>query len=89
MTKQVTQPTKRWIGLSTEPKPESAGGIGEKRDDEIPPASTYLEADTGIIYRWTGTAWVAAPKDEQAALLLQDNNELLIRIVELLELGLS
>lgn len=89
MTVRLEGTTKRWIGLSTDHKPQSAGGFG-KAHDEIPPGSSFLEADTGVVYRWTGKSW-EAPLTEgaQVSMLLLDISDRLGRVTEMLEAALS
>lgn len=62
---------KRYIGLSTDIKPQSgepfAGGAVA---ETIPQGSSFLEADTGRIYRWLGTSWeLNIPIDDQLVVL--------------------
>lgn len=45
---------KRFIGLSSDTKPE------RWEDANTPAGSSFLEADTGRVYRWTGSEWQAA-----------------------------
>lgn len=62
----------RWLGLSSDTKP----GTGSQPDGstialvDIPVGSSFLESDTGTIYRWTGTAWVAPAPDQRVIDLL-------------------
>jgi len=57
---------KRFIGTSGDVKP----GVPADRDESIPAGSSFLEVDTGRIYRWDGLGWVvAAPLDEQTSWL--------------------
>src|SRR5262245_19397262 len=64
---------KRWIGISSDTKPF----IGTNPDgttlnaSDIPPGSSFLESDTGIVYRWTGTAWVSPQADDRVLELLR------------------
>ncbi len=61
---------KRFIGDSSERKPQP----GEKLEDgttldlgDLPPGSSFLEEDTGLIARWNGQRWsrpVNESKDE-------------------------
>ena len=51
---------KKWSGLSNDAKPV----VGQVRSDgyrieavDIPVGSTFLETDTGRMYRWTGFEW--------------------------------
>ena len=62
---------KRYIGLSSDPKPF----LGFQQDGttttdyDLPPGSSFLESDTGYLYRWTGTAW-SRPGGEDSHLAL-------------------
>jgi hypothetical protein len=71
---------KRYIGLSTDAKPRPffggdenaaplSGHMGE--GETLPAGSSFLETDTGLIYRWDGvSAWAAViPADETGQLL--------------------
>lgn len=51
MVKLVQYP-KRWTGLSTDDKPELADFPTIGAAAAIPDGSTFLELDTGNIYRW-------------------------------------
>lgn len=42
---------KRWVGLSTDTKPQP------NADSTIPAGSSFLESDTGHIFRWNGDQW--------------------------------
>ena len=54
----------RYIGSSTDVKPQS--GLNET----IPVGSSFMEDDTGRIYRFNGDGWkFAEPADETAMLL--------------------
>lgn len=63
---------RRYIGLSTDRKP--AVGINYDgldsltvTDLDLPAGSSFLETDTGRIYRWSGTDWThSEPANEQA-----------------------
>lgn len=57
---------KRFIGSAGDQKP----GFPANREDSIPPGSSFLEVDTGKIYRWDGYTWILfVPLDEQVELL--------------------
>lgn len=81
---------RRFIGKSTETKPV----VGTSRDKnagevvvtahDLPAGSTFLEADTGLIYRWTGDEWLAAPAERQLDSLLHSIDDRLALIVEIL-----
>ena len=68
---------KRFIGLSTDPKPRPYTGRdadqvpGDMTSGEtLPAGSTFLEADTGFIYRWDSESWQAAIPDDANGPLL-------------------
>lgn len=62
---------KRWIGLSTDRKPQP----GQTQFDpvlntsspltalDLPAGSSFLETDTGLIYRWDGDQWTRSPDE--------------------------
>ena len=66
---------KRWIGLSSDTKPAP----GQTQFDptlntstplvalDVPPGSSFLETDTGFIYRWNGDQWMRAPDSSVTA----------------------
>ena len=65
MTVRLESAIKRYIGTSDDikPRPESTG-------ETLPAGSSFLESDTGRIWRWDGFDWTNfAGADEQAALL--------------------
>ena len=55
----------RWIGFSSDTKP----GLGVDSENvttahaDIPVGSSFLESDTGRIFRWTGTTWIVPIPD--------------------------
>ena len=57
----------RYIGDSFERKPmpgeklEDGTTIDRTGNKSIPAGSSFLEEDTGRIFRWTGQRWVAPP----------------------------
>ena len=56
----------RYLGLSTDTKPVGDFANGES----IPVGSSFMETDTGHIYRFNGDGWkFAEPTDETATLL--------------------
>lgn len=62
---------KRYIGLSSDAKPE----IGDREVDgeeltraNLPAGSSFLEADTGVVYRWNGSEWIAGNTPEMQKL---------------------
>ena len=66
--------TARYIGTSTEGKPQAlglaTGSDGVERPTSIPAGSSFLETDTGHIYRYDGTSWVYAPASADVEILL-------------------
>ena len=53
----------RWVGLSTDSKPDH-------QTTTIPAGSSFMESDTGRIHRSSGAAWVVwEPVDEHELLL--------------------
>lgn len=42
---------KRFIGTSTDEKPTT----------DVPPGSSFLESNTGVVSRYDGTVWTAQP----------------------------
>ncbi len=72
MATQLEGSIKRWIGLSSDTKP----GAGAQPDGsrtpyaDIPVGSSFLESDTGIVWRWTGASWVSAQPDNRVVELL-------------------
>lgn len=66
---------KRFLGKASDPKPT----VGKQFQDvntgnppatttsiDLPVGSTYMEEETGDIWRWNGNAWVLPPKDTAA-----------------------
>lgn len=54
----------RYLGLSTDDKPQSS------YTDTIPVGSSFMETDTGRIYRFNGSSWTFAEPTDESALLL-------------------
>lgn len=73
---------KRYIGLASDVKPRPATGANIDREHEIPPGSSFLESDTGLIYRWDGFEWRAPAADDLAA-ILRSIDARLAQLVEL------
>ena len=73
MTVRLEGNIKRFIGLSTDPKPVPGYQIDGSTlaVSDLPAGSSFLETDTGLIYRWDGTAaWtVYHPAEEQGEYL--------------------
>lgn len=63
---------KRWIGLSTDIKPKvglTVEGLTITAND-LPVGSSFLEEDTGRIWRYNSVEWVVhVPSNEQAEYL--------------------
>ena len=89
----------RYIGLSTDAKPRPftggdensaplAGDMGEGQT--LPAGSSFLETDTGLIYRWDGVSeWTAfSPADASGPLLAAILGEL-TAIREMVELAVN
>ena len=73
MTIRLEGSINRYLGLSTDAKPVGDFANGET----IPVGSSFMETDTGKIYRWDGGAWkYASPEDDQAQLLAAILSEL-------------
>ena len=66
--------TARYIGTSVENKPAargiSIGSDGVESIIPIPPGSSFLETDTGHIFRFDGNAWVYSPASGDTEALL-------------------
>ena len=83
MTVRLEGPIRRYIGLSTDVKPiigiQSDGSTIEVTD--LPAGSSFMEPDTGRIYRWDGATWtLPAPGGDEQLYVLQ---ALLIEITQL------
>ena len=73
MTVRLEGTIRRYIGLSTDEKPV----LGLQEDGStieasaLPAGSSFLESDSGRIYRWNGEAWTlpVAETDEQLYVL--------------------
>ena len=66
--------TRRYIGQSSDQRPGERSfdvGSGVVSEDVIPAGSSFLESDTGRIYRWSGTSWdvQSAAADDSATYL--------------------
>lgn len=66
---------KRYIGVSTDEKPM----------EDVPAGSSFLEEDTGLVWRFNG-GWRVPPPDERMADLLQAILAELVAIRERAEL---
>jgi hypothetical protein len=64
---------KRFVGRSSDDKPrpgqEGADGITPAVAD-VPPGSTFLDLDTGGLYRWDGTDWILPSVEDATVALL-------------------
>ncbi len=84
--------TRRFIGLSTDSKPVPGGHFDNTTltAGDITPGSSFLEADTGRIFRWDGSKWQARPEPKVADTGLQtlDVNALILRELVRIRLGL-
>lgn len=84
--------TRRYIGRSIDVKPRpgltGADGVTPTALD-ILAGSTFLEHDTGVVYRWNGNDWTI-PSTQDGALLLLGELLLEARAIRSgIELGLS
>ena len=68
---------RRWVGLSTDTKPAPGQtGFDPATNtsapivaNDVPAGSTFLEENTGLIYRWNGVdTWSRAPAEESEQL---------------------
>ena len=61
MAVHLEHSTRRYIGLSGDDKPTELSAT-----EEMPHGSSFLENDTGKIFRWDGRNWqYFVPEDEQ------------------------
>lgn len=75
---------RRWIGLSTDTKPfvgTQADGLVVAATD-LPPGSSFLETDTGRIYRYDGDNWTVVIPEDVAA---QRHSEVLVMLAAIRE----
>lgn len=70
MTVRLESTIKRFIGLSVDAKPNGLGDDGVFRSVNLPPGSSFLEEDTGRIYRWNGEIWVFPMTEDEVPSLL-------------------
>ena len=84
---------KRFIGLSTDQKPQ----VGPQADGtllgsnlastDLPPGSTFLESDSGKLFRWSGEAWTypsaTTYANSESELLLEAINALRVEVAAL------
>ena len=83
--RQITGPTKRWIGLSTDEFPSSRALLERDRDLDLPVGASVFHADVDKMWRWTGEKWVVDATIENLMRLLTNIDERLARLVELAE----
>lgn len=76
---------RRYVGLSTDTKPTGYTGATL---DSIPAGSSFLESDTGDIWRWNGSEWMAHESDRASEWLAAIYGELR-QLRELTELKFS
>ena len=77
MTIRLEGAIKRWIGKSSDTKPYPGQVLSQDNGpdvvltaNDVPAGSSFLEEDTGRIYRWSGTEWTyTLPIDAQAEYL--------------------
>jgi len=80
----------RYIGLSTDAKPRShRAGSTTDAAETIPAGSSFLESDTGRIFRWSGEEWLCPDADTEGVQLLRAVRYELAEIRKLLLLNLA
>ena len=94
MTVLLEGSIKRWIGLSTDTKPAPGQTQFDPRLNtsnvlvaaDIPVGSSFLEQDTGLIYRWNGLdAWArSSPAEPSEQLYVLE--ALLVELTQLRQL---
>ena len=77
---------KRWIGLSTATKPfpgqvRESDGVALGATD-VPSGSSFFEADTWRIWRWSGTEWQYTDQNAEIVAYLKTISEQLGKSVE-------
>jgi hypothetical protein len=77
--------TRRFIGLSTDPRPVSGAQADGAIAAEIPVGSSLLLTDTWEIERWDGTAWRHSARSEEIAERLDAQLAVMREIKDLLE----
>ena len=74
---------RRWIGDSTERKPrpglEQADGTTPSAADMLP-GSSFLESDTGVVWRWDGDDWRQPEPDVALLLAVQEQTVQLVAV---------
>ncbi|MDO8631175.1 MAG: hypothetical protein Q7R41_11845 [Phycisphaerales bacterium] len=93
MTVKLEGTIKRFIGLSSDRKPtiganprDDAGEVLTLTATDLPAGSSFLETDTGTIWRWNGSTWSAAPIDNASGEWLGLIYGELVKLRELKEL---
>lgn len=80
---------KRWIGLSSDTKPIPGQTLFDPAHNistllgtaDVPAGSSFMESDTGFIYRWSGELWTRAPSEQSDELYVLQ--AILIQLTEL------
>ena len=85
MAVRLESSIRRYVGLSTDAKPIAYIGTAV---DPIPAGSSFLETDTGDIWRWNGSEWTAHESIEATEWLVAIYGELR-QLRELTELKFS
>ena len=81
MAVKLESSIKRFIGLSTDDKPRPGVMVDGVIMDAMPAGSSFLESDTGRIYRWDGASWTH-PLNEGDDVFVEILNELrMIRVL--------
>ena len=63
MTVRLETAVQRWVGLSTDTRPDPDRG-----DNSVSVGSRFEELDTGVVYRWNGERWMV-PQQRDAQLI--------------------
>lgn len=71
---------RHYIGLAGDTKPTTSS------TDTVPPASTFLETDTGRTWRWDGTNWLQVSADVVVLLSLLDYQQKVFSVLRDLRL---
>lgn len=74
MAVRLESTIKRFVGSSADQKPQ----------DDIPAGSSFLEGNTGAIFRWDGRAWMPSFAEERTDVYFQSMIGLLEDIREAL-----
>ncbi len=85
MTVRLETTIRRYIGLSTDVKPDGVDAGGISRVNLLPAGSSFLETDTARIYRWDGQHWTYAIDGDESASLLAEILAALVHLCELQE----